>query len=756
MAVALDSIKFENGKVRIYSSLNPSIYEETSVSFNPVPVSTIASMTDTTKVYLYTGSETGYTAGKLYYKSGSTIYEIGTYQSSVPAISTTFTSSDSGKAADAKAVGDEFSDLKSALNNIDEGIGTRLALISTINGAYLNANGAVVTGQTSQFVVKKYKIKYGDVARLYGKSVRLAAALPLVCFHDENESSTTIINGTTTATDYDQTYTAAEDGYIYVAIVTTQNELIPYYDDLFDPLSIVKIKERLTTDEDQILTNKTSIEGLKNTYDQNIGGWYLTSSFINERYPFIQIPTSGEAINLYVKLIEPVNPNSIYINASNDNWSTQTQVFNNYGIENEFIAEIPSGYTSLRITASLASATSGNISFIIHEVDDHTLSQAVLDLQTDVKTIENKFASTVYVPNEVMTGTKNDGFYLNTNPYQGIRSISNTSFYVVAYAVEKGKAYYLIGKQVAINASLPIACYGVAVVADKNNYVEKILDGSATAQDFLQRYVAPDDGYIYIAGYSGKNELKLYNSQPIADAYIDDDSINEKLNIKIQLFGDSITDNQWGDESTWANYIQDNLRDYNVTVYNDAVGGSGIGHGKSTTTGSHQTDDYNYVYDLVTDGTTLHTDANYIVILVGTNNWTSGTALGDMSSTGYSTIYGALKGIIEYISSHSSATVFVCTIPQRYNSADQSKDTNANGEPINSNGVSLAEYCEAFREVSAFYGMPCIHLNEALGWNRINISNFCGDGLHPNAKGDKMLSAFICAEIEKHIGNVAY
>ena len=230
-----------------------------------------------------------------------------------------------------------------------------------------------------------------------------------------------------------------------------------------------------------------------------------------------------------------------------------------------------------------------------------------------------------------------------------------------------------------------------------------------------------------------------------------------KMAIKIQLFGDSITDNKWGDKITWANYIQQNLPDYNVTVVNDAVGGSGIGHGASKgTTESHQTEDYNYVHDLVTDGTTLQTDANYIVILVGTNNWASGTDLGTMASTGTSTIYGALKGILEYISQHSSATVFVCTIPQRYNSVDAGRDTNANGEPLNADNVSLANYCEAFRVVSAFYGMPCIHLNEELGWNRLNISYFSGDGLHPNMRGDKMLSAFICAEIAKHIGRVSY
>lgn len=44
-----------------------------------VPVSTVAQMSDTTKIYLYTGSETGYTAGHWYYYDGSAWVDGGEY-----------------------------------------------------------------------------------------------------------------------------------------------------------------------------------------------------------------------------------------------------------------------------------------------------------------------------------------------------------------------------------------------------------------------------------------------------------------------------------------------------------------------------------------------------------------------------------------------------------------------------------------------------------------------------------------------------
>lgn len=495
-------------------------------------------------------------------------------------------------------------------------------------------------------------------------------------------------------------------------------------------------------------------DALARSVDTSVGEWYFTDYINNVRYPRLQIATSGSAEKIYFKLLEPLTANSITVNGSNDNWQTQTQI--HWTQDKEFIVDIPSGYSSIRFALNFGGEYyTGNYSALIHTIDNYSLSQMVLNDMSDIKDLSDELVLSAFVPKEVMTGTKYSGYYLNTAPYKGIRSISNSDFYLVLYEVEKDKAYYLIGKSVAIQAALPIACFGTAAIADKNNYIEKILDGSSTAQDYMQKYIPNQDGYIYIASYEGKSELKLYDSEPISDAYIKGENIHDKLNISIQLFGDSITDNQWGDESTWANYITENLRDYNVTVYNEAVGGAGIGHGKSTTTASHQTEEYNYVYDLVTNGTTLR-DVDYIVILVGTNNWTSSFPLGDMSSTGYNTICGSLKGILEYISQNTSATVFVCTIPQRYNYADEEKEVNAYGEPLNSSGETLAEYCEPFRKISAFYGMSCIDLNTSLGWNRTNISEFCGDGLHPNTHGDKMLSAYICSKIKEHIGNVSY
>ena len=424
----------------------------------------------------------------------------------------------------------------------------------------------------------------------------------------------------------------------------------------------------------------------------------------------------------------------------------------------------------------LAVALHSSVSTILkfYEIDDvyHLITDKTLEIEyapADAEAVGERLDLLGYgttVKSDVISSEHDvqDRYIVQTG---ALRSAGSNNYAVAWYPVKSGKTYTISGTASVGGSGQALVCFDNVYNSDVAHVCKTVLQtATTTATEYNISLTPTEDGYVVmpkidrnglvVTLVSDTDYQRIYDIEKAVED-IEAEIGKTKMPVKIQLFGDSITDNKWGDRTTWANYITQDLADYNVTVVNDAVGGSGIGHGKSSgTTDSHQTEEYNYVYDLVTDGTTLQTDANYIVILVGTNNWTSGTDLGDMSSTGYATIYGALKGILEYISTNTSATVFVCTIPQRYNSADQSKSTNAYGEPINADNVSLADYCEPFKKLSAFYGMPCIDLNASLGWNRINISNFCGDGLHPNAKGDKMIAALICGEIEKHIGKVSY
>lgn len=87
---------------------------------SPLTASTAAAMTDQKRVYVYTGSETGYTAGHWYYHNGTSWTDGGVYNA--VAVDTDTTLSVSGKAADAKKTGDELSTIKEDFTDIENDI----------------------------------------------------------------------------------------------------------------------------------------------------------------------------------------------------------------------------------------------------------------------------------------------------------------------------------------------------------------------------------------------------------------------------------------------------------------------------------------------------------------------------------------------------------------------------------------------------------------------------------------------------------
>ena len=99
---------------------------------SPLTAAEADQMTEENRVYVYTGSGAGYTAGNWYYYDGSAWASGGVYNGT--GINTDTTLTQNGMAADAKATGDEISQIKEDFNDIEGDIGTLKGL------KYLNSN----------------------------------------------------------------------------------------------------------------------------------------------------------------------------------------------------------------------------------------------------------------------------------------------------------------------------------------------------------------------------------------------------------------------------------------------------------------------------------------------------------------------------------------------------------------------------------------------------------------------------------------
>lgn len=95
--------------------IDKKVHELENKVGSPFIAQTAAQMTDKTRVYVYVGSESGYTKGNWYYHNGSKWISGGVYNSQ--GVDTDKNLDVEGKAADAKATGDRLSSITEDLKN---------------------------------------------------------------------------------------------------------------------------------------------------------------------------------------------------------------------------------------------------------------------------------------------------------------------------------------------------------------------------------------------------------------------------------------------------------------------------------------------------------------------------------------------------------------------------------------------------------------------------------------------------------------
>lgn len=107
---------------------------------SPFVANTAASMTNTDRVYVYTGSESGYTAGNWYYYDGSAWVSGGVYNSA--GMNTDTTLAMAGIPADAEATGEAVAELSRQLSDLETRLKSGDEEDAELHlGFYLDENG---------------------------------------------------------------------------------------------------------------------------------------------------------------------------------------------------------------------------------------------------------------------------------------------------------------------------------------------------------------------------------------------------------------------------------------------------------------------------------------------------------------------------------------------------------------------------------------------------------------------------------------
>ena len=205
-------------------------------------------------------------------------------------------------------------------------------------------------------------------------------------------------------------------------------------------------------------------------------------------------------------------------------------------------------------------------------------------------------------------------------------------------------------------------------------------------------------------------------------------------NKTVHLFGDGILYG-FGASNMGTKSIPSLLRDkYGMRIVNNALG--------DATAGGYDNNDLKDRCVLTQVETTPLGDADYAVIMVGTNDYKCAISqMGTTQSLNDTTFMGSLNLIIKTFAEKNPLCKLLLVSPiyrARFRAGD-----NHNGDDYAINDYKLFEFVNAMKEIATYNHIPFVDLYYECGINKWNYTAYLKDGLYLNDEGHEMISTKI-------------
>lgn len=192
---------------------------------------------------------------------------------------------------------------------------------------------------------------------------------------------------------------------------------------------------------------------------------------------------------------------------------------------------------------------------------------------------------------------------------------------------------------------------------------------------------------------------------------------------KICAYGDSIVE-----QNKWQAYVASY---FGCSFYNRGVGGTTVTQVNSST--NHMSADSRIE--------TIPTDSDVILVLGGHNDWSSASInIGDIKTDELSesaSFKAAFALMLKKIQTRCPNAKIITMTPVGGRTEEASVNQD---KQFYIRDLCMTDFANAVKEISAYYGIPCIDINANSGINTLNHTTYISDVIHPNVEGGKLIA----------------